>query len=460
MNRKMLPLLVLLFSAAAFAQQPVTLKQAVSIALEHNPALAAVEEETSAANARLGQARSARSPRLDFSQGFMRSDNQVYVFGTLLTQKQFTAADFALSRLNSPSALDNFQTRLDARATLFDFGRTRSAIAGAKRMTTAAEFRAMQARQDLILRVVQAYSAALATRRNRDAAREALRTAESSEQQVEALQQSGMVVSADLLSAQVFRAQMRDRELRADNAYHLSLLGLERELGAATPGAPNALPEPVDDLREPGAAPMTLAEWEAAALKERPALRAAEMEQEAAASGRELAKAEYGPRVSAFADIEHNAETFGGPAGGNWTVGARLDLNIFAGGETRYRIAEAQARERQGAKNLEWLRSGVRLEVQQAWFDAQSAAERAAAARDAVSQARESLRIVQSRYDAGLVTITELLRAQAAQLDASAAQVAALGDWQSARAQLERAAGRMNTDSALLQPAAHAGGAQ
>lgn len=461
MRRKMLPLLILVFAVLARAQEPVTLQRAVEIALERNPALAAVEEETAAAKARLGQARSARSPRLDFSQGFTRGNNQVYVFGTLLTQKQFSAADFALSRLNAPQPLDNFQTRLDARATLFDFGRTRSLIAGAKRMTTAAEFRAMQARQDLILRVVQAYSAALVARRNLDAAREALRTAESSERQVEALEQAGMVVSADPLSAQVFRAQMRDRELRMGNALHLSLLALGRELGAAPQGSVSSvLPEPSEELREPSAAAMTLAEWEAAALKERPALRAAELEQEAAASGRDLAKAEFGPRLTAFGDLEHNAETFGGPAGGNWTVGARLDLNLFAGGETRYRVAEAQARERQGAKNLEWLRSGVRLEVQQAWFDAQSAAERAAAARDAVSQARESLRIVQSRYDAGLVTITELLRAQAAQLESSAAQVAALGDWQSARAQLERAAGRMTTGSALLRPAANAGGAQ
>ena len=456
MSRKILPILVLFFSVLGRAQEPVTLERAVALALQRNPALAAAEEDTAAAKARLGQARSARSPRLDFSQGFTRSNNQVYVFGTLLTQKQFSAADFALSRLNAPSALDNFQTRLDARATLFDFGRTRSVIAGARHMTTAAEFHTMQARQDLILRVVEAYSAALVARRNLDAARDALRTAESSEHQVEALQQAGMVVDSDLLSARVFRAQMHDRELRAENALHLSLLALGRELGAS----PDQLPEPSDELRELGAPLMTLAEWEAAALKERPALRAAELEQEAAASGRDLAKAEYAPRLSAFADLEHNAETFGGPAGGNWTVGAKLDLNIFAGGETKYRLAEAQARERQGAKNLEWLRSGVRLEVQQAWFDAQSAAERAAAARDAVTQARESLRIVQSRYDAGLVTITELLRAQAAQLDSSAAQVTALGDWQSARAQLERAAGRLTTDSELLRPAAHAGGAQ
>ena len=60
------------------------------------------------------------------------------------------------------------------------------------------------------------------------------------------------------------------------------------------------------------------------------------------------------------------------------------------------------------------------------------------------------MRIIQNRYQAGLVTITELLRAQSAQLDARTGYLAALHDWQVARAQLERAAGRLTAQSDLL----------
>lgn len=449
MIRKPLIFLLGLFSLTLQAQEPVTLEQAVRLALERNPALRAAEQETAIAEAHLGQAKSSRMPRLDFSQGFTRGNNQVYVFGTLLTQRQFTAADFALSQLNAPRPLDNFQTRLDGQVMLFDFGRTRWRISGAKRAMTAAEFQTEQARQDLILRVIQAYSRVLVARQNLDAAREALRTAESGEQRVTALEKAGMVVTSDLLSAQVFRAQMKDRELRAGNALEIALLTMGRELGVG----PEALRQPSEELAEPAAPATSLEEWESVALQERPALRAAELEQQAIAANRQLAKSEFGPRLAAFANIERDAEALGGPSGANWTAGAKLEWNVFAGGARRYALAEAQARERQAENNLEWVRSGVRLEVRQAWLDTLAAAERAAAARDATGQARESLRIIQNRYEAGLVTITELLRAQAAQLEARSERLAALGDWQAARAQLERAAGRLTPDSKLLHPA-------
>jgi len=49
-----------------------------------------------------------------------------------------------------------------------------------------------------------------------------------------------------------------------------------------------------------------------------------------------------------------------------------------------------------------------------------------------------------------LTTITELLRAQTAQLDATTGYLAALQDWQVAQAQLERAAGVLTPESALI----------
>lgn len=433
------------------AQETLTLEQAVRLALSRNPALKAVEQETAVAEARLGQAKASRFPRMDFSQAFTRGNNQVYVFGTLLTQRQFTAANFALSQLNAPRPLDNFQTRIDGQMLLYDFGRTRWRISGAKDAKTAAEHQIEQARQDLILRVIQAYSAVLVARQNLAAAREAMRSAEAGEQQVSSRQQAGLVVTSDLLSAQVFRAQMKDRELRAVNALDLALLTLEREMGAP-PEQLRQPSQPSEELSEPEPSFIALQEWENIAFKERPALLAAEMEQQAVAAGKRLAKSEFGPRLGAFANFERDAETLTSRSGANWSAGAKMDWNIFSGGARRYSLAEAQARERQSENNLQWLRSGVRLELRQACLETQSAAERAAAARQAVEQARESLRIVQSRYEAGLVTITELLRAQAAQLDAATVRVAALGDWQAARAQLERAAGRLTVNSSLLHP--------
>ena len=435
-----------LVSAPTRAQQPLPLRGAVQLALDHNPELRAAGEDDKAAAARAGESRAAWFPRLDFSQGFTRSNNPVYVFGTLLTQRRFTTADFALSQLNTPHPLDNFDTRLSASMTLFDSGRTWLRTGAAERQKTAADYALEQARQDLILRVVQSYFGAVVAREDLAAAQDALKTAQSNRERIAAFEHAGQVVTSDLLSAQVFEAQARDREIRAENAAEVAQLSLARELGvdAAVLGAPSA------ELGEPGETSGTMADWEKEAMEGRPLLRAVEMQADAASKGAKLAKADFGPTVGLFSDFERDALTLGGPSGTNWTAGVRLDWNIFAGGADRYRAAEAAAEKRKAEDHLEWARSGVRLELRRAYLETGAAAARAAAAKQSAAQASECLRIIEIRYQAGLVTITELLRAQQAVVEARTGYIAAVGDWYAARAALERAAGTLTAGSPIL----------
>ena len=438
--------LALLGSSAVHAQQPLPLRSAVETALEHNPELRAAGEDEKAAAARAGESRAAWYPRLDFSQGFTRSDNPVYVFGTLLTQRRFTAADFDLSQLNTPHPLDNFDTRFSANMTLFDSGRTWLRTRVAERQKTAADYELEQARQDLILRVVQSYFGAVVAREDLAAAQDALKTAKSNRERIAAFEHAGQVVTSDLLSAEVFEAQARDREIRAENAAEVAQLNLAREVGvdAAALGTPSA------ELGEPGAISGTMADWEKEAMDGRPLLRAVELHADAANKGAKLAKAEFGPTVGLFSQFERDALTLGGGSGTNWTAGVRLDWNIFAGGADRYRVAEAAAEKRKAEDHLEWARSGVRLELRSAYLESGAAAARAAAAKQSATQAQESLRIIENRYQAGLVTITELLRAQQAVVEARTRYIAAVGDWYAARAGLERAAGKLTVDSPIL----------
>ena len=451
-------LALVLFAGAARAQEQaretvtagnsLTLRQAVRMALDKNPALRTAEDESDAARARAQQARGMWMPRVDFSQGFSRGDNPVYVFGTLLTQGRFTAANFDLTGLNQPGPLNNHQTRLDTQWRVFDSGATLFRTRAAKRMQTAAELETEQARQDLILRVVQAYYGVEVARENQAAAAEAVRAAEASAQRLAGMHETGMVVESDYLGAKVFLAQMKDREIRARNGYELSRMGLARETGMAL----NAAPEPGETLGEPAVTETkTAEEWETIAAENRPALRAMTMQEEAAAAGKKAARSELGPKAGLFGGYERDALTMGGTAGTNWVAGARVEINLFAGGADRARMAEAAANANKARHNLEWMRSGVMLEVRQAFLEAEAAEQRSAAARDAVAQSREGLRIVQNRYEAGLTSLTDLLRAHTAQLDAQTGYLAALHDWHVARAQLERSAGILKVDSQLLQ---------
>ena len=211
-----------------------------------------------------------------------------------------------------------------------------------------------------------------------------------------------------------------------------------------------ALGEPSAKLSEPSDISGPIGEWENEALASRPLLHAVEMRVDAARKGEKLAKVDFGPTIGLFGEFERDALTLGGPSGANWTAGARLDWNIFAGGANRYQLAEAAAEKRKAEDHLEWVRSGVRLELHRAYLESTAAQSRATAARQSADQAREGLRIIENRYQAGLTTITELLRAQQAVLEARTGYVAAVGDWYAARASLERAAGRLTTESPIL----------
>lgn len=431
-----------------FAQtQPLSLRAAVELAIQKNPKFLGARDQADAARGRLAEARAAWYPKIDFSQGFTRGDDPVYVFGTLLRQRQFTAANFDLPTLNEPRPLDNFATRFDGQFSLFDSGKTHYRTQGAKRLKTAADFETEQARQDLILQVVQDYYGVIVARENSLAAQEAVHSAQANEKRVENMQKAGLVVDADLLSAQVFLAKMKDREIRARNGFDVAQMALARDMGLD----PGSRLEPSGALTAPTPLTKSQQEWTQDAAKHRPALRAAELQADASTSQRKAVRSDFGPQISVFADFERDAMTLGGSSGTNWTAGARIDFSLFSGGARKSRLAEAAAKERSAKHDLEWFRSGVMMQVRQAYLDTSAAAQRAAAAKGAVDQARASLRIIQNRYQAGLTDITELLRTQSAQLDARTEYYSALHDWQVARARLAYSAGELTTDSAILQ---------
>jgi outer membrane protein TolC len=97
------------------------------------------------------------------------------------------------------------------------------------------------------------------------------------------------------------------------------------------------------------------------------------------------------------------------------------------------------------------LASSIRLQVRQAFLNLTTARDRVEVSRGAAGQAEESLRITQNRYEAGLATITDLLRAESAHTAAQRNALNALFDHRISFAALELATGELAGDSAAVQ---------
>ena len=137
--------------------QKLTLPEAVELALKNNPTVQAADAYAEAVRHGIAVAKAGRYPRLDFSESFMRGNNPVYVFGSLLTQRQFTARNFDLALLNVPPPLDNFRTQFSASMPLYDFGRTSRQIRDARLDAQGAGQARQRTRQEVIFNVIEAY---------------------------------------------------------------------------------------------------------------------------------------------------------------------------------------------------------------------------------------------------------------------------------------------------------------
>lgn len=431
---------------AAPASEPLSLRDAVATALRQNPTVRAAAAGETAATARLGMARAGYLPRLDYVETVERGDNPVYVFGSLLTQHQFTAANFDLGILNRPEALTNFRSALLLEQTIYDAGRTRLGIRAADLGRQMASQDNRRTSADTILAVVRAYYGTVLAGARLRAAEDAVSTARADLGRAQARRDAGLTTDADVLSIRVHLAAMQERRIRAANELRVAEAVLNEALGQPLDTA-YVLPAEFPPARMPADPPES---YETAAVG-RPEGRQADLAQNLARTSAGLARSAFLPQVSFRSGFELDRQSFGSRGGANWMAGFTLRFNLLNGGADRARLEEAQAAELRAGAERERTHTALRLEARRAALELKAAKQRVEVAAAAVEEAVESHRIIQNRYQAGLSTVTDLLRASTALLEARTQRLVAVHDQRVAAARLEYAAGHLTPDSEVLQ---------
>lgn len=441
----------LLLAAAAMAlplpaQETLDLPSAVQRALTAHPSLTAAAARIQAAEARGAQARAGYLPRVQYREGFQRGNNPVYVFGALLTQRQFSEANFAINSLNRPDALNNFQSQVSAEQTVYDFGATRRGIRAAElgKQLSQEERRGLELQ--VLAGVSRAYHGVTLAAEALNVAEEAKRSAEADLKRAESVRDAGLATEADVLSVRVHLASVEEQRIRRQYDLDVARAALNEALGLPLDTA-HTLTTPLTAALAPAAD----AALETRARSERPEVRGARLSGELADAQAALARAQLLPRIVTRGVFEANRQTFVTRGGANWMFMAGLEWNLFDGNRARAQSAEARHMAESARAQQRQMENAVALEVRKARADAQAAAERIAVADAAVTQAEESLRILRNRYSAGLATVTDLLRAQTALLDTKTRKLAAVYDQRMAAINVERAAGTLNGASNVLQ---------
>ena len=123
------------------------------------------------------------------------------------------------------------------------------------------------------------------------------------------------------------------------------------------------------------------------------------------------------------------------------SMGVVAEYPIFDGGRIRSQISEQETKFAAQQQQLRKLALQIRLDVETAIINVNSARERVFATKKAIEQSEESFRIEQEKYDLGKGSITDVLDAQSAMLEAQSSYYRSLAEYNIAVAQLGMATG-------------------
>ncbi|HEX8030442.1 MAG TPA: TolC family protein [Vicinamibacterales bacterium] len=420
----------------ASAQTPLTLEEAMQRARGASGEARALASAVGEADARVQRARAGYWPRIDLAESVQRGNHPVFAFSSLLSQRRFTAQNFAIASLNHPDPVTNTRTTIGVEQAIFDGGTTTLGIEGAKLGRDAAAAAQDAGGQDLAFRAARAFVRVLQLEATLRAADAAVAVAESDQQRARARRDVGVVTEADVLAVDVHLADMQQRQIAAGANLGVARIELAEAVGApltepfalAAP-ATRGVPTDVDALVQD-------------ALASHPLRRSADLQVQLADNARRTARAALWPTAGVEGGWEFNGASFGQQRS-SWIVGAEVRINVFRGFADSARRTEADHGYTRATAEHERVLRRIEVDIRTALAQHAAARAREAAGRMALIQARESQRIIRDRYESGLATVTDVLRAAEAALDAESRATEAAMDAILQSVAIDRALGRL-----------------
>jgi len=413
---------------SAAVPDPLTLADAVDIALCRNPLTRQSWARAKVQAAEVGIARSDFYPQVDALVGLRRSEVR-----------------------NVPG--DGGRTDLDASIgfdyLLFDFGGRAANVERARQALLAANWTHNSTLQSVLFDAVQAYYQLYAAQEAVVSTQAAEKASLTSLEAARARLKAGNATRADVLQAQTAHSENQLTRTRAQGEAAVSLGALASALGLSAQHPVRIAPPP--DLAVQREGEQAVEELIAAARAQRPDLAAADAQVRAARSAVDVARAVARPSLSAFGSVGATQSTPGGdPRSG--AIGLQLRIPIFTGYRNTYRIQQARDQLELEQATRDRVENDVALEVWTAWQDLRT--ERAAldTADDLVASAQENYSVALGRYRAGVGTVTDLLNAQSALANAELRRIEARYRWNVSRAALARAIGVMQPGLARDTP--------
>ncbi|MFB3886156.1 MAG: TolC family protein [Thermodesulfobacteriota bacterium] len=406
------------------SQAPLTLEESIRIAMERSLSIHSAVEGIAGSEFRRKQAFTNFLPLWTGQYGYTRANapssvgtssdksRDLYNFSTTASQPLFTGG----------SNLANY----------------RSAKIGVDLSKEALE----TAKMDLVLQVRTGYFNILRAEKFLDVAQQQVKQFEAQLEVTKAFFDVGIVPKNDVLQAEVQLANARQGLVKAENDLAVAKSSfnilLRREINT---------PLEVVDILEYKAFPL---EFEASldeALRQRPEIKTAQFNVDQANENVKIARSEYFPTVNLIGGYNRSSEEVGlhgDIRSERWTAQVLATITLWNWGNTAYKVGENKVKVTQAEDSKTQIIESIILQVKQGYLNMLVAEKNVGVAKTAIEQAEENLRMNEERYKYQVATQTDVLNAVTLLTQARSNYFGALSDFNVAKAELERAMGRMN----------------
>ncbi len=411
MSRLLIICTVLLISVAAAGAETLKLsvKDAVSLALENNNQIKAARFASQAASQGIQSANSHYLPAVAFEETLVASNSPTNTFMMKLNEGRFTNDDFLISNLNNPSAAHDFKTALSIQQPLFV-----PSLSPMKELAVKdaqkTELQLEAARQGIAFQVFHTYLEVQKAVARLGAADKAVADARENMRLAKVRTSSGVGLRSDELRSRTHLSMVEQQLISAQNNLTLSKMKLGMLIGF-----PEESPYEVSGLLESITVPAMSDQIISEALLNRVEIKQSHTDLEKSDAALKLARSEYLPTVGAFASYQLNAKDAPFTSDNEaWTAGVSLKWNIFDGFRTNSERQRALSGQSAAREMLESATKDIKYQLKESYVRRDEAGKHLEVARNAVQDAEETVRLLTRRYENSLATLVELLDAQTA----------------------------------------------
>ncbi len=406
--------------------QAITLNQALEAARRNNKQLQVSLLQLERSQAGLREAQAALLPSLSLDATIARQQSA----GSQLSNELRGGGDGS----DPPST--SFSGDAQLNYSLYTSGQRQATIRQAEEQVRASEFTVEQQSEEIRQSVTKQYYNLQQADEQVRISQAAVTNAEASLRDALALEKAGVGTRFDVLRFQVNLANSQQNLTNARSQQQIQRRQLVSIL--SVPQTVNL--SAADPVVIAGLWNQSLEESIIQAIKNRPELQQQLAQRNISEQQRRQALSQLGPQINLIASynlLDQFNDTISVTDG--YSVGVRASLNLYDGGASRARAAQASKNIQIAETNFAGQRNTIRFEVEQAYSQLQSNLVNVQTANTALEQAREALRLARLRFQAGVGTQTDVIAAENDLTQSEGNRVSAILDYNRALADIQRA---------------------